>query len=108
MEVGMIKKRVLTGHRPTAPRHIGHLVGTLENWAKIQNTHECFFLVADLHVLTTDYAHPQNIQENILNMLADWLAAGIDPQRANLVLQSAIPEHAQLALLLGMLATVSR
>ena len=82
--------------------------GTLENWAKIQNTHECFFLVADLHVLTTDYAHPQSIQENILNMLADWLAAGIDPQRASLVLQSAIPEHAQLALLLGMLATVAR
>jgi tryptophanyl-tRNA synthetase len=108
MEVGMVKKRVLTGHRPTGPRHIGHLVGTLENWAKIQNTHECFFLVADLHVLTTDYAHPQSIQENILNMLADWLAAGIDPQRATLVLQSAIPEHAQLALLLGMLATVAR
>ena len=104
----MVKKRVLTGHRPTGPRHIGHLVGTLENWAKIQNTHECFFLVADLHVLTTDYAHPQSIQENILNMLADWLAAGIDPQRATLVLQSAIPEHAQLALLLGMLATVAR
>ena len=104
----MVKKRVLTGHRPTGPRHIGHLVGTLENWAKIQNMHECFFLVADLHVLTTDYAHPQNIQENILNMLADWLAAGIDPQRATLVLQSAIPEHAQLALLLGMLATVAR
>jgi tryptophanyl-tRNA synthetase len=108
MEVGMVKKRVLTGHRPTGPRHIGHLVGTLENWAKIQNTHECFFLVADLHVLTTDYAHPQSIQENILIMLADWLAAGIDPQRATLVLQSAIPAHAQLALLLGMLATVAR
>ena len=104
----MVKKRVLTGHRPTGPRHIGHLVGTLENWAKIQNKHECFFLVADLHLLTTDYAHPQNIQENIVNMLADWLAAGIDPQRATLVLQSAIPEHAQLALLLGMLATVAR
>jgi tryptophanyl-tRNA synthetase len=64
--------------------------------------------VADLHVLTTDYAHTQDIQANILNMLADWLAAGIDPQRATLILQSAIPAHAQLALLLGMLTTVAR
>ncbi len=100
--------RILTGHRPTGPRHIGHLAGTLETWAKLQNSAECFFLVADLHVLTTDYAHPQRIRENILAMLADWLAAGIDPQRATLVLQSAVPEHSQLALLLGMLVTTSR
>jgi len=104
----MSKKRILTGHRPTGPRHLGHLVGTLENWARLQDSHECFFLVADLHILTTDYAHPKQVQENILNMLADWLAAGIDPQRATIVLQSIIPEHAQLALLLGMLTTVAR
>ncbi len=104
----MLKNRILTGHRPTGPRHIGHLVGTLETWAKLQDTHECFFLVADLHVLTTDYAHPERIQDNIRNMLADWLAAGIDPQRATILLQSAIPEHAQLSLLLGMLVTVAR
>lgn len=104
----MSKKRILTGHRPTGPRHLGHLVGTLENWARLQDSHECFFLVADLHILTTDYAHPRQVQENVLNMLADWLAAGIDPQRATIVLQSIIPEHAQLALLLGMLTTVSR
>ncbi|MFZ5820525.1 MAG: tryptophan--tRNA ligase [Chloroflexota bacterium] len=104
----MSKKRILTGHRPTGPRHLGHLVGTLENWARLQDSHECFFLVADLHILTTDYAHPKRVQENILNMLADWLAAGIDPQRATIVLQSIIPEHAQLALLLGMLTTVAR
>jgi tryptophanyl-tRNA synthetase len=104
----MPKNRILTGHRPTGPRHIGHLVGTLETWAALQSTHECFFLVADLHVLTTDYAHTQCIQDNIHNMLADWLAAGIDPQRATIVLQSAIPEHAQLSLLLGMLVTVAR
>jgi tryptophanyl-tRNA synthetase len=104
----MDRKRVLTGHRPTGPRHIGHLVGTLENWAKLQDTHECFFLVADLHVLTTDYAHTQMIQDNIRNMLADWLAAGIDPERATIILQSAIPEHAHLSLLFGMLTTVAR
>ena len=104
----MPKNRILTGHRPTGPRHIGHLVGTLETWKDLQDSFECFFLVADLHVLTTDYVHPQRIQENTLNMLADWLAAGIDPGRSNLVLQSAIPEHAQLSLLLGMLVTVAR
>ncbi len=103
----MENQRILTGHRPTGPRHIGHLVGTLENWARLQRTHECFFLVADLHVLTTDY-HPAYLQENIRALLADWLAAGIDPQRATLVLQSAIPEHAQLALVFNMLTTVAR
>jgi len=101
------KKRILTGHRPTGPRHLGHLVGTLETWTRLQDTHECFFLVADLHVLTTNH-HPDHIQINILNMLADWLAAGIDPNRSTVVLQSIIPEHAQLALLLGMLTTVAR
>jgi tryptophanyl-tRNA synthetase len=104
----MSKKRILTGHRPTGPRHIGHLVGTLENWKRLQDTHECFFLVADLHVLTTGHAQPDHIQENILNMLADWLAAGIDPSRSTIVLQSIIPEHAQLSLLFSMLITVAR
>lgn len=102
------KKRILTGHRPTGPRHIGHLMGTLESWARLQDDHECFFLVADLHVLTTDYEHPGRIRSNILEMLADWLAAGIDPQRAHIVLQSALPQHAQLAGLFGNLATVAR
>lgn len=104
----MSKQRILTGHRPTGPRHIGHLVGTLENWTSLQDTHECFFLVADLHVLTTGHAQPGRIQENILNMLADWLAAGIDPARSTIILQSIIPEHAQLSLLFSMLTTVAR
>jgi tryptophanyl-tRNA synthetase len=100
--------RILTGHRPTGPRHIGHLVGTLETWISLQDQYECFFLVADLHVLTTDYEHPQRIRTNILELLADWLAAGIDPQRSTIVLQSALPQHAQLAVLLGNLVTVAR
>lgn len=104
----MTKNRILTGHRPTGPRHIGHLVGTLENWAKLQSTHACFFLVADLHVLTTDYAHPERIHDNIFNMLVDWMAAGIDPNRATIALQSALPEHSQLALILSMLVSVAR
>ena len=102
------KGRILTGHRPTGPRHLGHLMGTLENWARLQDTYDCYFLVADLHVLTTDYEHPQRVRENSLGIVLDWLAAGIDPARATLVLQSAVPAHAQLETLLSMLVTVSR
>jgi tryptophanyl-tRNA synthetase len=102
------KGRILTGHRPTGPRHLGHLVGTLETWVKLQDEFECFFLVADLHVLTTDFAHPERIRTNTLEVVLDWLAAGIDPARSTLVLQSAVPEHAQLSLLLSMLTTVAR
>jgi tryptophanyl-tRNA synthetase len=100
--------RILTGHRPTGPRHIGHLAGTLQNWVRLQDTYECFFLVADLHVLTTDYAHPERVRENSLGIVFDWLATGIDPQRSTLVLQSAVPAHAQLETLFAMLVTVSR
>jgi len=102
------KGRILTGHRPTGPRHIGHLVGTLESWAAYQDSYDCYFLIADLHVLTTDYEHPAHIQDNILQVLADWLAAGIDPQQSTILLQSAIPQHAQLATLFNMLVTVAR
>ena len=102
------KGRILTGHRPTGARHIGHLVGTLENWARLQDSYESFFLIADLHVLTTDYEHPEQVQQNVLEVLADWLASGIDPDRSTIVLQSAIPAHAQLATLFGMLVTVAR
>jgi tryptophanyl-tRNA synthetase len=102
------KARILTGHRPTGPRHIGHLAGTLRNWVRLQDDYECFFLVADLHVLTTDFAHPERVRENSLGIVLDWLATGIDPQRSTLVLQSAVPAHAQLETLLSMLVTVSR
>lgn len=103
-----IRKRILTGHRPTGPRHIGHLVGTLLTWASLQDTYDCYFLVADIHVLTTDFQHPEKISNNTLEILLDWLAAGIDPQRSTLILQSAVPEHTQLASLLGMLVSESR
>ncbi len=99
---------ILTGHRPTGPRHIGHLVGTLENWREMQDDYTCYFLIADLHVLTTDFEHPDRIQANILSVMTDWLAAGLDPEKATFVRQSALMEHAQLALLFGMLVTVAR
>lgn len=102
------KKRILTGHRPTGPRHIGHLVGTLQSWVQLQDFNDCIFLIADLHVLTTDFAHPARIHANTLEVLTDWLAAGIDPTRSTLVLQSALPEHAVFSALLSMLVTVAR
>ncbi len=103
-----MKGRILTGHRPTGPRHLGHLLGTLENWARLQDEYECFFLIADYHALTTDYEHPRQLPRQVLEVLLDWLAAGIDPRRSTILLQSAVPEHAELALLLGMLVTVPR
>src|SRR3990172_1764360 len=102
------KGRILTGHRPTGPRHIGHLVGTLEQWAAMQDEYECYFLIADLHVLTTDYEHPGSIQQNISDVMVDWLASGLDPKRATFVRQSALIEHSLLCNLFGMLTTVSR
>lgn len=102
------KARILTGHRPTGPRHLGHLVGTLENWVRLQEGHDPLFLVADLHMLTTQNAQPERLHQNILNLIADWLAAGVDPSKATIVLQSIIPEHAQLSLLFSMLTTVAR
>ncbi|MCJ7624412.1 MAG: hypothetical protein MUO76_12985 [Anaerolineaceae bacterium] len=102
------KPTILTGHRPTGPRHIGHVLGTLEYWRELQHTHDCIFLVADLHVLTTELSKPEIINQNILEMIADWIASGIDPQNSKIVLQSAIPEHVFLSTILGMLVTVSR
>jgi len=102
------KGRILTGHRPTGRRHLGHLLGTLETWARLQDDYECFFLIANYHVLTTDYEHPERLRANTREVLLDWLAAGIDPQRSTILLQSAVPEHAELALLLGMMVTVPR
>lgn len=102
------RPRILTGHRPTGPRHLGHLVGTLTTWESLQDTYDCFFLIADIHVLTTDFQHPQQIESNTLEILLDWLASGIDPERSTLVLQSAVSEHAQLATLLGMLVSEAR
>ncbi len=99
----MPTETILTGHRPTGPHH-----PTRHTWVALQDKHACFFLVADLHVLTTDDEHPQPIPANLLDTVLDWLTAAIAPSRASLVLQSAVPAHAQFAALLGMLVTVAR
>ncbi|MCC6502217.1 MAG: tryptophan--tRNA ligase [Deltaproteobacteria bacterium] len=96
-------KRVLSGMRPTGKLHFGHYHGVLANWLKLQNEYECFFFVADWHALTTDYANPSNIKDNIREMVIDWLSVGIDPSKATIFRQSAIKEHAELHVLLSMI-----
>ena len=97
---------VVSGMRPTGKLHLGHLLGTLRNWVALQAEHRCHFFVADWHVVTTDYEHPGEIARYSEEMVLDWLAAGIDPERTVIFQQSAILEHAELFLLLGMLCPV--
>lgn len=96
-------KRVLSGMRPTGPLHLGHLLGALENWRALQEDRECFFMVADLHALMGEYEDPALLTQNSIEMVIDWLACGIDPKKSAIFIQSQIPEHAELALLLGMM-----
>ena len=104
----MEKKRVLSGNRPTGRLHLGHLLGILGNWVDMQKDYECFYEVADWHVLTTSTEKTHEIAENIREMALDWFAVGIDPEASTVFIQSHIPEHAELHLLFSMLATVSR
>ncbi len=98
----MFEDRVLSGMRPTGSLHIGHFHGALKNWIKLQDEHPCFFFVADWHALTTHYETPDVLEASVWDMLIDWFAAGLDPQRATIFIQSRVPEHAELFLLLSM------
>ena len=99
----MFADRVLSGMRPTGSLHLGHYHGVLKNWVQMQNQYECLFFVADWHALTTHYDTPQIIEQNVWDMVVDWLAAGVNPARATLFIQSRVPEHAELHLLLSMI-----
>jgi tryptophanyl-tRNA synthetase len=99
----MFADRVLSGMRPTGSLHLGHYHGVLKNWVKMQMEYECLFFVADWHALTTHYDTPQVIEANVWDMVVDWLAAGVDPAQATLFIQSRVPEHAELHLLLSMI-----
>jgi len=99
--------RVLSGMRPTGRLHLGHYHGVLKNWVKLQTQYECFFFVADWHALTTHYEDPHVIEESVWDMVIDWLAAGVDPNNATLFIQSRIPAHAELHLLLSMITPLS-
>lgn len=98
----MFSERVLSGMRPTGALHLGHYHGVLKNWIRLQSEYPCFFFVADWHALTTHYESPEIIQSSVWEMVIDWLAAGVDPSQATLFIQSKVPEHAELFLLLAM------
>ena len=97
------KKRVLSGMRSTGKLHLGNYVGALQNWVGMQDQYDCFFFIADWHALTTDYADTSHIKENSLEVLLDWLAAGLDPARCVMFIQSHVPAHAELHLLFSMI-----
>ena len=100
-------RRVLSGMRPTGRLHLGHYHGVLKNWIRLQHEYECFFFVADWHALTTDYDRTDGIPESVFDIFVDWLSAGINPGEATLFVQSKVPEHAELHLLLSMITPLS-
>ena len=101
-----MRARVLSGMRPTGALHLGHYHGALRNWVRLQdqpdNAYDCFFFVADWHALTTHYQERDVIERNVYDMVVDWLAAGLDPDKSTLFIQSRLPEHAELFTLLAM------
>jgi len=99
-------KRVVSGMRPTGKLHLGHLVGALDNWVELQAQYDCFYFVADWHALTSGYADTSDIVSSAIDNVADWIGAGLDPERSTIFVQSMIPEHAELYLLLQMVTPI--
>jgi tryptophanyl-tRNA synthetase len=97
------RKRVLSGMRSTGKLHLGNYVGALQNWVRMQDQYECFFFIADWHALTTDYADTSRVKANSIEVLLDWLAAGLDPEGCTMFIQSHVPQHAELHLLFSMI-----
>jgi tryptophanyl-tRNA synthetase len=103
----MKNKRIVSGMRPTGKLHLGHFHGVLANWLELQNEYECFFFAADWHSLTTEYANTSDIRDNTRDMVLDWLAFGIDPEKSTIFQQSLVHQHAELNLILSMITPVS-
>lgn len=101
------ERRVLSGMRPSGRLHLGHYHGVLKNWTKLQHTYECFFSIVDWHALTTEYDEVGNISGHVMDMAVDWLSAGISPSSSTMFIQSQVPEHAELHLLLSMICPLS-
>jgi tryptophanyl-tRNA synthetase len=102
-----MKKRILSGMRPTGKLHLGHYMGVLQNYVKLQDAYDCYFMVADMHALTTKWNESGSIRDFRRDMVLDWLGAGLDPQRSAIFCQSDVPEHAYLFTLLDMITPVS-
>lgn len=100
------RKRILSGNRPTGPLHLGNYLGAVETWQRLQDEYDCYFMVADWHALTSDYADASRLPEFTHRMLLDWLGVGLDPERSVLFIQSQVKQHAELALLLGMFTPI--
>ena len=100
------KERVVSGMRPTGRLHLGHLVGALGNWVPLQEKYDCFYFVADWHALTSDFADTSQLTSYAYENVADWIGAGLDPERSTFFIQSLVPEHAELYLLLSMVVPV--
>lgn len=98
-----IKKRVLSGNRPTGNIHWGNYFGALKNWIDLQDKYECYYFIADWHALTTGYEHPEDIPPSVIDVLKDWIACGLDPKKSTIFIQSWVPEHAELHLILSMM-----
>jgi tryptophanyl-tRNA synthetase len=98
-----MKKRILSGMRPTGKLHLGHLVGALDNWVKLQGEYDCFFMVADWHALMSEYENTAVLQESAIDNVVDWLAAGIDPEKSTLFIQSQVPGHLELYMIFSCL-----
>ncbi|MDB9822530.1 tryptophan--tRNA ligase [Deltaproteobacteria bacterium] len=98
-----MKKRIVSGMRPTGKMHLGHLHGALDNWKRLQNDYECFFFIADWHALTSEYADTGIIKESIFDIIIDWVSIGLDPQESTFFIQSGIQEHTELHLVFSMI-----
>lgn len=98
-----MKQKIMSGMRPTGKLHLGHYLGVIENWVKLQDEYDCYFSVADWHALTTKYDKTESLKEDILNVVMDWLACGIDPEKATIYVQSLVPETAELHVYLSMI-----
>jgi tryptophanyl-tRNA synthetase len=104
---GLSRKRVVTGVRPTGPLHLGHFVGVLRSWLQLQARYDCYFLLADVQALTTNFEQPDRIASDVREVVLDWLAVGLDPEKATFYLQSLLPETSELTVFLGMLVPLS-
>lgn len=98
-----MQKRIVSGMRPTGKLHLGHYLGVIDNWVKLQNDFDCYFFVADWHALTTKYDKTENLRQDILDVTMDWLASGVDPEQSTIYVQSQIPEISELHLYLSMI-----
>lgn len=102
-----MKKRLLSGMRPTGPMHLGHLLGALTNWKSLQDNYECYYMVADWHALMSEYKDPGSMKDYIMEMVADWLATGIDPEKSTIFVQSHVKEHIELFMVLSDMVPLS-